>query len=137
MIKQAITKPAMLNQHQRIGQILRWQLWLIPVLAVVCVLVKNVSVAQNTVAGASLAWLAQAVFAWFSFRYVGFQARKTIVQYFYRGQLLKWLVSMVGFTLLFIGLKPLMPAYVFIGYILMVFCHWWLVYYLLKTTSAG
>lgn len=77
---------------------------------------RDFVVSKNLLAGGVLAWASHYVFAKLSLRTFGAKFRRQMVNNFYLAQLLKWLMTMVGFALIFIFLKPLKPMWVFFGY---------------------
>ena len=59
------------------------------------------------------------VFAIFVFRHTGYRARLHIVSQLYRGQMLKWLLTALGFAIIFITIQPLSALSLFLGFIVM------------------
>lgn len=83
----------------------------------------NLTIARSVAVGALLNWIAQTVFTSFVFRYTGAQARHNIVGQLYLGQIVKWVIVIVGFSIIFMTIKPLSAAAVITGFILMQIGH--------------
>lgn len=77
------------------------------------------SLTKNCLAGGVLAWISHWLFAKISLRHSGYQRRRQVVNSLYLAQVVKWLVTMSGFALIFLTLTPLKPLWVFIGYFTM------------------
>lgn len=69
--------------------------------------------------GALLNYLGTWIFAVFTFRHTGSQARQRIVYHMYLGEMAKWTISLLGFALIFITITPLNALAVFIGFMAM------------------
>ena len=76
-------------------------------------------ISKSIAIGALLNGLTHLLFAWAVFRQTGSQARRHIVNNLYLGQMLKWVVTLVGFVLIFILVKPLSAIGLFFGFIMM------------------
>ncbi|WP_338412398.1 ATP synthase subunit I [Psychrobacter raelei] len=76
-------------------------------------------IAKSVALGALLNWVAQTVFAWFIFRYSGAQARQNIVGSLYFGQIVKWVIVIAGFSLIFMTIKSLSAAAIVVGFMTM------------------
>ncbi len=124
-----MTQPAKRNQNGQIKLYLQRQTWALLIVIVVAWLLDSIwlhsglVIAKSTAIGASLSFMTQVIFAVFTFSYTGFKARKRIVSQFFRGQALKWLVTVVGFAFIFILIKPLSAPALFLGFILMKASH--------------
>jgi ATP synthase protein I len=120
-----MTKPAQPLNPKRIQQAINQQSWLI--LTVICIGLsidlwqKNpiLTTTKNLAAGAILAWVGQILFAKISLNKQGYHQRKQIVHRLYHAQVLKWVTTIVGFTIIFLYLKPLQPLSVFVGYFIL------------------
>lgn len=117
-----MSKPAKPFNPQSIQQAINKQSWLILGLVVIGVLSdtwqhdSNYTISKNLLAGSVLGWVSQIIFAKISLSKTGYQQRRQIVNRFYQAHMTKWLVTIVGFALIFILLKPLNAMLVFIGY---------------------
>ncbi len=124
-----MTKPAKRTQKDKIGIYLKRQAWVLFILImVVCILDiswlhSELMVAKGTAIGALLSFATQAVFAGFIFWHTGYRARRHIVSQLYRGQMVKWLLTVLGFALIFITIQPLSAPAVFFGFIVMQISH--------------
>ncbi|WP_350552791.1 ATP synthase subunit I, partial [Pseudoalteromonas sp. 120-MNA-CIBAN-0494] len=72
----------------------------------------------------------QAVFASFIFWHTGYRARRHIVSQLYRGQMVKWLLTVFGFALIFITVQPLAAPALFIGFMVMQISHSWMLWHI-------
>lgn len=122
-----MTKPARRTQKDKIGIYLKRQAWILFILIVIASILdifwlhSGLIVAKSNAIGALLSFATQAVFAIFIFWHTGYRARGRIVMQLYRGQMVKWLLTVLGFALIFIMIKPLSAPALFIGFIIMQF----------------
>ena len=79
--------------------------------------------AKSIALGALLNWFAQTVFAWFVFRYSGAKAKNNIVGQMYVGQIIKWIIVIAGFSVIFMTIKSLSAASVVLGFVAMQIGH--------------
>lgn len=126
-----MSQPAKRSQKPKVIQGLRHGMWLLLLLIVVATLLDVIWFnktatethkllwAKSFALGALLNYLNHFVFAWFAYRYTGMQARKNIVNQFYMGEVSKWVISLIGFSVIFITIKPLDALALFIGFIVM------------------
>lgn len=63
-----------------------------------------------------MAFLGNLVFTRIAYRRTGAKARQAVMLNMYLGQMIKWALTLVGFALIFIFLKPLLPLAVFVGF---------------------
>lgn len=124
-----MTRPAKRTQKDKIGIYLKRQAWILFILIVIAWLLdmswlhSQLIVAKSTAIGALLSFATQAVFAGFIFWHTGYRARRHIVSQLYRGQMVKWLLTVFGFALIFITIQPLSAPALFIGFIVMQVSH--------------
>lgn len=129
-----MTQPARRTQTDKVARSIKAQLWLLLVIIVVAFLVDYLWLGQQRVwvqslaLGASLSYLSQAIFAWFVFQRTGYQARRYIVQQMYRGQMVKWLLTLGGFIFIFINIQPLSAPALFFGFMLMQISQGWMLW---------
>ena len=71
---------------------------------------------KNLTAGAMLGFLGNLVFTRIAYRLMGAKARQAVMLNMYLGQMIKWALTLIGFALIFIFLKPLLPLAVFVGF---------------------
>lgn len=124
-----MTQPAKRSQKDQIRVYLKRQTWaLLIVIILAWVIDKSwfggeLVVAKSATIGGLLSFVTQMVFAIFMFSHTGYRARNRIVSQFFRGQALKWLLTVFGFALIFIAVKPLSALALFIGFIAMKMSH--------------
>ena len=118
-----MSKPAKPFDPQSIQKSINKQSWLILGLVVIGVLLDiwqgnhNYAISKNLLAGSVLGWGSQLIFAKISLSKSGYQQRRQIVNRFYQAHMAKWLLTIVGFALIFMLLKPLNAMAVFLGYL--------------------
>ena len=118
-----MSKPAKPFNPHTIQQAINKQSWLILGLVVIAVLFdswqgnNNYIISKNLLAGCVLGWVSQIIFAKISLSKSGYQQRRQIVNRFYQAHMVKWLVIVVGFALIFMLLRPLNAVAVFLGYL--------------------
>ncbi len=124
-----MSRPARRAQKHQISLYIKRQAWILFILIVMTSLIdiiwlhSQLIIAKSLAIGALLSFVNQAVFASFVFRHTGYRARRNIVSQMYRGQTLKWLLTVFGFALIFIMIKPLSAPALFIGFIIMQVSH--------------
>ena len=129
-----MTKPAKRTQNQQISVYIKRQAWILFILIIITWLIDKIwlhselLVAKSTAIGALLSFITQAVFAGFVFWHTGYRARLHIVNQLYRGQMAKWLLTLFGFALIFITIKPLSAPALFIGFMVMQISHSWMLW---------
>lgn len=110
---------------QQLMTVIKRQSWLLFAVILLVIVGEAISghrdfaISKNLLAGGVLAWASHYVFAKLSLRTFGAKFRRQMVNNFYLAHLLKWLMTMVGFALIFILLKPLKPMWVFLGYVIL------------------
>lgn len=124
-----MTKPAKRSQKDQIRVYLKRQTWALLLVIIAAWLIdsiwfgSNLVVAKSAAIGGTLSFVTQMVFATFMFSHSGYRARNRIVSQFFRGQALKWLLTVFGFALIFITIKPLSVLALFAGFIIMKISH--------------
>lgn len=124
-----MTQPAKRSQKQQIRVYLKRQTWALLLVIVAAWLIDNswfngeLVVAKSAAIGGLLSFVTQMVFAVFMFSHSGYQARNRIVSQFFRGQALKWLLTVFGFAFIFITIKPLFAPALLLGFIVMKISH--------------
>lgn len=123
-----MTRPARQNQQTRIFALQRRQSWL--VLLLICLSVgvdlvfgQSLFVAKSLGLGVVLSYVAQSAFTFIAYRQTGAKARQAIMLNMYLGQMIKWLITLVGFALIFIFIKPIVALLVVVGYLIMQLTH--------------
>ena len=89
---------------------------------------SNYITAKSVALGALLNGFTHLLFAWAVFRHTGSRARRHIVNNLYLGQLLKWAVTLIGFVVAFIFVKPLSAIGMFCGFIVMQCSYIWVLW---------
>ena len=100
------------------------QAFMIPISALIAWLIKGNVAALSAALGAFVCWLASCYFTWQSFRAAGARASKQVLMNMYRGMLGKFAIVIVGFILILSNVKPLLPAALFCGFILVQAMSW-------------
>ena len=124
-----MTQPATRTQKHHISRVIKRQLWVLFILIALAIVIDMVLlhtqllVAKSLSIGALLSFATQVVFASFIFWHSGYRARQHIVTQLYRGQMVKWLLTIVGFAAIFIMVKPLSAPALFFGFIIMQISH--------------
>lgn len=124
-VKTPTSRPAQPFQAYPLQQSVRRQAWLILVLVIVGMLIDWVSrhpdwiVSKNLLAGSVLAWLGQLTFAKISLSLSGYRQRRQIVHRFYAAHLVKWVITLIGFILIYKLLTPLRAVWVLGGFMLL------------------
>lgn len=124
-----MTQPAKRSQKDQIRVYFKRQTWALLFVIVSAWLIdsswlhSDLVIAKSAAIGGLLGFATQMVFAWFMFSYTGYQARNRIVSQFFRGQALKWLLTVFGFALIFTMIEPLSAPALFIGFIIMKVSH--------------
>lgn len=124
-----MTQPAKRSQKDQIRRYLKRQTWALLSVIIIAWLIdmiwfnSELVVAKSAAIGGLLSYVTQMVFALFMFSHSGYHARNRIVSQFFRGQALKWLLTVFGFALIFITIKPLSALALFLGYIVMKISH--------------
>ncbi|BCU63353.1 F0F1 ATP synthase subunit I [Acinetobacter bouvetii] len=97
---------------------------MIPVSALIGWVLKDSAAALSAALGALVCWLASCYFTWQSFRAAGARATKQVLSNMYRGMMGKFAIVIVGFILILSNVKPLSPAALFCGFILVQAMTW-------------
>lgn len=124
-----MTQPAKRTQKHKITVYLKRQSWALLLLIMAAWLIDNswlhsgLVMTKSAAIGGLLCFITQMVFALFMFSHTGYQARNRIVSQFFRGQALKWLLTVFGFAFIFMTIKPLAPLAVFVGFITIKLSH--------------
>ncbi|UNU72700.1 ATP synthase subunit I [Moraxella nasovis] len=122
----AIVKPAKRHQRDEVFAIQR-QLSLALLILIVLTAAVEFGIFQSQAlvytksltAGLVLSYLAHWAFAIFAYRQTRIAAAKAIMLNVYLGQMIKWLLTLLGFALIFMLVRPIMASAVIIGYLLM------------------
>lgn len=129
------SRPARRFSAQAIFRVIKRQSWILFVLTLGMIALdyawQNASFmfSKNFISGGVLAWLGHSMFAGIALRTSGYHRRRQVVNNFYLAQAVKWLMTLVGFAVIFIYLKPLNALWVFIGYFSIQLSQVFLLYY--------
>ncbi|GAA0322870.1 ATP synthase subunit I [Psychrobacter aestuarii] len=129
-----MTQPAKRTKKDKIGSGLKQQSWILLAIVLLAALIDYIwydahwVIAKSAALGACLSYLSQAIFAGFVFWHTGYRARRHIVRQMYRGQMVKWLLTVFGFALIFITIQPLSAPALFIGFMVMQISHSWMLW---------
>lgn len=124
-----MTQPAKRSQKDQIKVYFKRQTWALLIVIIVASTIDKIwfngelIVAKSAAIGGVLSFVTQMVFAMFMFSHTGYRARNRIVSQFFRGQALKWLLTVFGFALIFITIKPLSAPALLVGFIVMKMSH--------------
>ncbi len=124
-----MSQPAKRSQKDQIRVYLKRQTWALLIVIVAAWLIDSswfsgeLIVAKSAAIGGVLSFVTQMVFAIFMFSHSGYRARNRIVSQFFRGQALKWLLTVFGFAFIFITIKPLSAPALLLGFIVMKISH--------------
>ncbi len=102
-----------------VHRITLWQLALLISLCL-CVLAFDTVFAYSVLSGGLIAIVPQAYFAVLAFRWRGARSVKAIARSSYAGELGKYVLSVVGFALVFAVIRPINGPAVFVGYLAML-----------------
>ncbi|WP_432480966.1 hypothetical protein [Moraxella sp. ZY200743] len=125
-----MTVPARRTQKQQVHAMQVRQIWAVLIVAILAMIVElygglewfgghGFIDTKSLLCGALLHFLAQYVFTFVAYRLTGARVRQQIMLNMYLGQMLKWLVVMLGFAFIFIYLKPILAMLVIAGYVIM------------------
>lgn len=117
------SRPAPKSHQVQIFAQQKRQIWVVFVLIFVAWLIdvyfaQQQVLVKSVLAGAVLSYLAQSVFTWLAYRSVGANMRQVVMLNMYLGQIVKWLLTLLGFALIFVSVKPVNALAVFAGYFL-------------------
>lgn len=120
-----MTQPAKRDHKDTVAKLLKRQLWILSIIILLAWISSLLFASihhlwiESVAIGGLLNFCSQAIFAWFAFRYTGYHERRQIVQQLYRGQLIKWIITLAGFAIIFINIQPLSVPALFIGFVMM------------------
>lgn len=88
--------------------------------AVSCAAVFGIVAGYSGLLGGLIALVANVYFAFKAFRYFGARSARAITQSLWSGQMGKQILAAALFALVFVGVRPLEPAALFAGYLLVL-----------------
>jgi ATP synthase protein I len=86
--------------------------------AVSCGVVFGIVAGYSALFGGLIALTANAFFTYKAFRYFGARSARAITQSLWSGQMGKQILAAALFALVFVGVRPLQPVALFVGYML-------------------
>ena len=119
-----MSQPSPLVDRRLAQQLSVAQLLVIPMVAVLAAVFFDLTVAKNAASGALIGWLGSVYFAWQAFRQSGATASRSILGGFYRGMIGKFVIVVVGFSMVFAMVRPLSAGAVLIGFALVQLMAW-------------
>lgn len=87
----------------------------------------SATVALSVLLGGLIYWVPNAYFTLYAFRFRGAQAAAAVLRSMYRGEVGKFMLTVVGFALVFTLVKPIEPLSLFVSYSAMTISQWILV----------
>lgn len=111
-----MSQPSPLVDRRLAQQLSIAQLVVIPMVALVAAILFDLTVAKSAASGALIGWLGSVYFAWQAFRQSGATASRSILGGFYRGMIGKFVIVVVGFSMVFAMVRPLSAGAVLIGF---------------------
>ncbi|ESK36956.1 ATP synthase subunit I [Acinetobacter nectaris] len=97
---------------------------MVPLLALIAWVVKDLTAAKSIALGAFVCLLTSCYFSWQSFRVAGARASRQVLSNMYKGMMGKFAIMIVGFFLILSNVKPLSPVALFCGFILVQSMSW-------------
>lgn len=101
-------------------RVLLLQAMAVAVVTVSCWLVFGIVAGYSALCGGLIALSANVYFAYKAFRYFGARSARAITQSLWAGQMGKQILAAALFALVFVGVRPLEPVALFIGYVLVL-----------------
>lgn len=121
------SRPAKPFQAYPLQKIIKSQAWVILLMVIIGLAFEifygntqgkiGFIVTKNLLAGNVLAWIGQMVFAKISLGLSGYHQRRQIVHRIYLAHMVKWVLTLIGFAIIFKFLRPLQALWVLVGFI--------------------
>lgn len=123
-----MTRPARQNQQTRIFALQKRQSWIVLAWIVIAIIISAVAGvgllnAKSFGMGVLLSYVAQSAFTFIAYKKTGAKARQAIMLNMYLGQMIKWLITLLGFAMIFMFAKPMVAWLVVVGYLIMQVTH--------------
>lgn len=124
-----MTKPAKRTHQTEIYQRQRRQSYAVLMIILIAIVVSigtrdsQFAIAKGATMGSVVAYLAQCAFTYIAYRTTGSRHARQIMLNMYLGQMIKWLITLLGLALTFIGLPTVNTVAVIIGYLTMLLVH--------------
>lgn len=105
-----------------------WRLWLLQTVLILIVVSSlwwvDRTASYSVLAGGLIFLIPNVYFALYAFRFRGAQAAQQVLLGFYRGEIGKFILSIVGFASVFTLVKPLDILVLFVSYIVLTIVQW-------------
>lgn len=111
-----MSQPSPLVDRRLAQQLSLAQFMIIPLVVLLACILFNPMIAKNAASGALIGWLGSVYFAWQAFRQSGASASRSVLGGFYRGMIGKFVIIVIGFSVVFAMLRPLSAGAVLIGF---------------------
>lgn len=121
-----MSQPAQRHQQARIYRLQARQGWAVLTFIGMGFLLERMGVAhatQSMALGAGLGYIAQCAFTFIAYRTTGARAGRVIMLNMYLGQMIKWFITLIGFALIFMLIKPISAFLVILAYFLLQLTH--------------
>lgn len=121
-----MSNPVQRHQQARVYRLQFHQAWaVLTIIGLGFVLeVLGVAYATKSMAlGGLLGYIAQCAFTFIAYRTTGARAGRVIILNMYLGQMIKWFITLMGFSLIFIFAKPIGAFLVILGYFVLQVIH--------------
>lgn len=94
------------------------------ILTVLAALISGTVAAYSMLLGGLICLLPHCYFAYRAFKFQGARAARQIVRSFYTGEAVKLVLTAAMFTVVFVAVKPLNAAVLFVGFIVVQLSSW-------------
>ena len=125
--KQPVTVMNQSSIRQAIAKLWGQQLGLLVLITAGLWVVKAPVIAKSVLLGGLLYWIPNAYFTLYAFRFRGAHAARDMLRSIYRGEMGKFVLTGLGFALIFIGAQPVNAVALFSAYMAMTLLQWLLV----------
>ena len=120
------SRPAKPFQAYPLQKIAKHQAWVVLLMVIIGVAIDILQgnnspatsfvISKNLLAGSVLAWIGQMIFGKISLGLSGYHQRRQIVHRFYVAHMIKWVLTLFGFAVIFKFLRPLHAMWVLVGF---------------------
>lgn len=123
-----MSRPALRTHKKQIYAKQAHQIWGVFLLTIITALYDvswnaNFLTTKSIFVGSLLQFTAQSAFTYIAYRYTAPSFPQQIMRNMYLGQIIKWLIVLFGFAIIFVLLKPIIALWVFVGYVIMQIIH--------------
>ena len=117
-----MSQPAQRHQQARVYRLQFRQVWALLIL-IGTGFALAAHATKSMALGGLLSHIAQCVFTLMAYRTTGARAGRVIMLNMYVGQMIKWVMVLIGFALIFIFVKPIQAFLVILGYFILQVVH--------------